>query len=158
MIIGVGTDLVEIQRVSKALEQLSGGRFLERVLTPGERELAQRRRGRLTEFTAGRFAAKEAVVKALGCGIGKLVGFQDIEVLPDSLGKPVCRLTDGAVQRLGWPPGSGLSRTGPASGAELSSAPVSGSAHGPSNMRIHLSITHTDSFAAAYAIVEDISK
>jgi holo-[acyl-carrier protein] synthase len=126
MIIGIGTDLVEIARMRKALEQTTGGRFLERILTPKERELALKRKGRLAEFAAGRFAAKEAIVKALGCGIGKQVGFQDVEVLPDALGKPECTIHEDACKRAGQ----------------------------DSGIRIHISITHTDSMASAYAIVE----
>lgn len=128
MIIGVGTDLVEIARMRKMLEGLTAERFLERILTPQERVLAEQRRGRLAEFAAGRFAAKEAIVKAIGCGIGKQVGFQDIEVLPDGLGKPVCQVTQAALERAG----------------------LNGS------HRFHMSITHTESMAAAYAIVEQL--
>lgn len=126
MIAGVGIDLVEIERVTKLLQQPHGERFIERVLTPEERELARKRRGRLAEFIAGRFAAKEAVVKALGCGIGREVGFQDIRVLPDACGKPECRLSDAAWSRLPW------------------SKPL----------KLHLSITHSASMAGAYAVAE----
>lgn len=97
-------------------------------MTPPERELAQKRRGRLAEFASGRFAAKEAIVKAIGCGIGKQIGFQDVEVLPDGLGKPICHVREEALQRAG----------------------LIGS------LRIHISITHTESMAAAYAIVEQL--
>jgi holo-[acyl-carrier protein] synthase len=128
MIVGIGTDLVEIARMRKALEQSTGTRFLERILTARERELALKRKGRLAEFAAGRFAAKEAVVKALGCGVGKLVGFQDVEVLPNELGKPECYIPAETLERAG---------------------------HG-SKIRIHLSITHTEAMASAYAIVEEI--
>lgn len=93
----------------------------------GERACAKRR-GRLAEFASGRFAAKEAIVKAIGCGIGKQIGFQDVEVLPDGLGKPVCHVREEALQRAG----------------------LIGS------QRIHISITHTESMAAAYAIVEQL--
>jgi holo-[acyl-carrier protein] synthase len=96
-------------------------------LTPAELDLAAARKGRLAEFAAGRFAAKEAVVKALGCGIGKQVGFHDIDVLPDELGKPVCRLSQAALERL-----------------NLADAAL----------RIHLSITHSAAMAAAYAVAE----
>jgi holo-[acyl-carrier protein] synthase len=126
MIKGIGTDMLEIARVRNVLEQTSGERFIERILTPSERELAARRKGRLAEFVSGRFAAKEAIVKALGCGIGKQVGFQDIEVLPDPLGKPECHIDKAALQRAGH------------------DEPI----------HIHISITHTESLAAAYAIVE----
>lgn len=131
MILGVGTDLTEIARIAKILGQPEGSRFLERILTPAEHALAESRRGRLAEFAAGRFAAKEAVAKALGCGIGRLVGFRDIEVLPDAAGRPVCVLSPEARDRLGF-------------------AAPQGSA-GP---LIHLSITHSETAAAAFAVVE----
>jgi holo-[acyl-carrier protein] synthase len=130
MIMGVGTDLVEIARMRKALEQTTGERFLQRILTPKERELAAVKKGRLAEFAAGRFAAKEAIVKAIGCGVGKQIGFQDVEVLPDSMGKPICIIAAEALHRAGL------------TGAE----------------RIHISITHTESLAAAYAIVERLNE
>ncbi|WP_028551787.1 holo-ACP synthase [Paenibacillus sp. UNC451MF] len=126
MIIGIGTDLLDIARVKSILESTAGERFMQRILTEAERELASQRKGRLAEFVAGRFAAKEAVSKALGCGIGKQVSLQDMEVLPDALGKPGCRLSDEALQRLQLPNGA----------------------------IVHLSITHTESMAMAYAIVE----
>lgn len=129
MILGVGTDLVEIARVRKALAQSSGERFIERILTPRERELALIRKGRMAEFVAGRFAAKEAVVKAIGCGIGKQIGFQDVEVLPDSQGKPLCVIAEAAMQRAGF----------------------------RNEVKIHLSITHTESLASAYVIVEKVA-
>ncbi|GAB7055900.1 holo-ACP synthase [Paenibacillus sp. YK5] len=135
MIIGIGTDLLDIARVRKILEQPAGGRFLERVLTPRERELAEGKQGRLAEFTAGRFAAKEAVSKAIGCGIGKELSFQDVEILPDPKGKPVCRLSETAMERMtaaGLLPGAGTS----------------------GSIWIHLSVTHTETTAMAYAIVE----
>ncbi|MDO3680594.1 holo-ACP synthase [Paenibacillus ehimensis] len=137
MIIGIGTDVLEIERMRKILGQPSGKRFLERVLTPAERELAAVRGGRLAEFAAGRFAAKEAVVKALGCGIGKEVGFQDMEVLPDGKGKPVCRLSEAAWERLAvWMPAFQSVRE--------------------DTIRIHLSITHSETLAMAYAVAERI--
>ncbi|GAA3409929.1 holo-ACP synthase [Paenibacillus hodogayensis] len=126
MIAGVGIDLLDIDRVKRLLAQPHGERFVERVLTPRERELALRRAGRLAEFVAGRFAAKEAVVKALGCGIGREVGFQDICVLPGSCGKPECTIADAAWARLG--------KERP--------------------LRIHLSITHSATTAGAYAVAE----
>jgi holo-[acyl-carrier protein] synthase len=130
MIYGVGMDMLEISRMKKIMEGKAGKRFLVRILTVAERELAETRKGRLSEFIAGRFAAKEAVVKALGSGIGQCIGFQDIEILPDALGKPGCTITAAALGRLGLPIDS--------------------------TMRIHLSITHSESMAAAYAIVEHI--
>jgi holo-[acyl-carrier protein] synthase len=128
MIYGVGMDMLEISRMKKIMKGKAAQRFLERILTLSERDLAATRKGRLSEFIAGRFAAKEAVVKALGCGIGQNVGFQDIEVLPDAFGKPLCTITSIALERLGLPLDS--------------------------TMRIHLSITHSESMAAAYVIIE----
>jgi holo-[acyl-carrier protein] synthase len=127
MIVGVGIDLLEIDRIKKLLGQTHGERFVARVLTPEERELAAERRGaRLAEFVAGRFAAKEAVVKAIGCGLGRAVGFQDIRILPDASGKPECSLTPEAWERLG--------RRQP--------------------LQIHLSISHSSTMAGAYAVAE----
>jgi holo-[acyl-carrier protein] synthase len=127
MICGVGMDLLEMSRMKKIVAGKTAERFIERILTSAERKLANTRQARLSEFIAGRFAAKEAVVKALGCGIGQIVGFQDIEILPDSLGKPLCFISPQALERLGYTSDS---------------------------ITIHLSITHSESMAAAYAIVE----
>lgn len=126
MIIGVGTDLLDIARVKGILESSAGERFMQRVLTGAEQELAAQRKGRLAEFVSGRFAAKEAVSKAFGCGIGKQLSLQDMEVLPDALGKPVCRVSEEALQRLKL----------------------------PRSTIVHLSITHTETMAMAYAIIE----
>ncbi|GAA0311527.1 holo-[acyl-carrier protein] synthase [Gracilibacillus halotolerans] len=94
MIIGIGIDLVEIDRITDIVEK--GAKFVDRILTEREKELlhsytSQRRK---IEFIAGRFAAKEAFSKALGTGIGE-VGFKDIEILPDPKGAP--HLTSIAV-------------------------------------------------------------
>lgn len=131
-IAGIGHDLVPMDRLERMLRSEIGRRFIERVLTPGEREYAQSRfgdeiTGRWVEFTAGRFAAKEAVVKALGCGIGKMVGFHDLEILPDAAGRPVCSLSRRSGLRLGLR---------------------------PDGYRIHLSITHTEEYASAFAVLE----
>ncbi|MEX2461142.1 MAG: holo-ACP synthase [Paenibacillaceae bacterium] len=128
MIYGVGMDMLEISRMKKIIEGKAAQRFLERILTLAEREVAAARKGRLSEFIAGRFAAKEAVVKALGTGVGQSIGFQDIEIMPDALGKPCCTIAEAALKRLGLP----MEPT----------------------MRIHLSITHSESMAAAYVILE----
>lgn len=73
MIVGVGTDTVDILRVEAAIER-QGEAFVRRVLSPAERTIAASYRGgRLNEFVAGRFVAKEAIAKAIGCGLGRLV-------------------------------------------------------------------------------------
>ncbi|MCL6549186.1 MAG: holo-ACP synthase [Alicyclobacillus sp.] len=72
MIVGMGSDVVEMERVRAALER-QGERFLQRVLSAAERQTAQGLTGaRRTEFVAGRFAAKEAMAKATGTGLGRL--------------------------------------------------------------------------------------
>jgi holo-[acyl-carrier protein] synthase len=88
-----GVDIIEIERVAAVIDR-HGQRYLERVFTPGERELC----GKRVESLAARFAAKEAVSKALGCGIGE-VSFQDIEVLQDERGAPVLNLIGPAAER-----------------------------------------------------------
>jgi holo-[acyl-carrier protein] synthase len=91
----VGVDLIEIARVERVLTRY-GGRFLERVFTPAEILYC---RGHLPELAA-RFAAKEAVSKALGVGLNHIsthgIGWQEVEVLPDPLGKPVVYLSGRA--------------------------------------------------------------
>jgi holo-[acyl-carrier protein] synthase len=84
---GIGIDIIELDRIRKSMEN---ERFLDRVLTPNERNLLKGLKGesRRVEFVAGRFAAKEAFAKAMGTGIGKL-SFQDIEIINDEKGKPI---------------------------------------------------------------------
>lgn len=86
MIHGVGTDIIEIERVQQSIERY-GKKFLDRLFTTKEQEycLSHRESGR---HFAGRFAAKEAVAKAFGTGIGESVGWLDIEILNDADGKP----------------------------------------------------------------------
>lgn len=128
MIVGIGLDIVELNRMNAVISGATGQKFIARVLTKQEVAcLAQLMARRALEFVAGRFAAKEAVVKALGCGIGAIVGFQDIELLPDRQGKPVCVLSEQALARLGWQERS---------------------------YRLHVAITHERSMAAATALVE----
>ena len=101
-IIGLGTDIVEIARIEKALIT-HGERFWERICTPQELAQAGSRRGRLT-FFAGRWAAKEAAAKALGCGIGGKCAFTDINILNDAQGRPVLNFSGAAAieaQNLG---------------------------------------------------------
>ncbi|SFL50401.1 holo-ACP synthase [Salibacterium qingdaonense] len=87
MIKGIGMDIVEMERIKRLMDKSE--RFEVRILTPAERERMNSCEGwRRIEFAAGRFAAKEAFVKAAGTGISGCFGFQDIEVLPDGRGKP----------------------------------------------------------------------
>ncbi|RLC54791.1 MAG: holo-[acyl-carrier-protein] synthase [Chloroflexota bacterium] len=96
----VGVDLIEILRVGRMLTRY-GDRFLERVFTPAEILYC---RGRLAELAA-RFAAKEAVAKALGVGVRMMardgIHWQDVEVIGDVRGKPHVRLYGRAAERAG---------------------------------------------------------
>lgn len=95
MIIGHGIDLVEIARVSEALDRF-GARFREKLFTPGERAYCEAQKDPAPHFAA-RFAAKEAAAKALGSGIGGQAGWQEIEVVRDSEGRPALRLSGHAA-------------------------------------------------------------
>ena len=93
MIRGIGTDLADIGRISLAMSRHGDG-FAEKVFTPAEMAMGQKRSGgHAAGFFAGRWAAKEAAAKALGCGFGKGCSPCDIEVLADADGAPVmtCR-------------------------------------------------------------------
>ena len=95
MIVGVGVDLVEVARVREALEDpKTGRRFRDRVFTQGEIQYCERKRRGKYESYAGRFAAKEAVMKALGTGWGAKVTWLDIEVVSTPGGKPELHLHD----------------------------------------------------------------
>ena len=94
MIVGVGTDLVLIERVRAMLDRW-GMRLAERILGPTERERFAAQLGsgvrpadRAVSYLAKLFAGKEAVGKALGCGLGRPMGLQRIELLNDHLGAP----------------------------------------------------------------------
>jgi holo-[acyl-carrier protein] synthase len=89
----VGVDLIEIDRVRRALERY-GDRFLARIYSARERD---RYRGRVQELAA-RFAAKEATMKALGTGVNG-IRWSDIEVLPNERGKPILVLHGTALRR-----------------------------------------------------------
>ncbi len=121
-IVGHGIDLIECGRIAKVLEN-HGERFLNRVLTPAERQLTDRYKDPVP-FIAGRWAAKEAILKMIGTGWRGKIAWTDMEILPDELGQPLVTLT-GETARI---------------------------ADRKSITRVLLSITHTDSHAAASAI------
>lgn len=130
MIIGIGHDLTDVTRVSGMLADRHGDRFMHRILTEGERLMAEGYKGsRLHQYVAGRFAAKEAVSKAFGCGIGRLLTFGDMDIRRDDSGKPHIILSEGAWERL-----------------KLK----------PSEIAIHLTITHERTLASAFVVVERI--
>jgi holo-[acyl-carrier protein] synthase len=105
MILGLGSDLVDIRRVEKTLARF-GDRFTHRLYTEGERTKSERRANRAASY-ARRFAAKEACSKALGTGFRQSVYWRDMEVVNLPGGKPTMRLTGGAFARLAKmvPPG-----------------------------------------------------
>ncbi len=98
MILGVGTDLIDIRRIESTIKRF-GDRFLERIFTPKERELAERRSSPAAAF-AQRYAAKEACAKALGTGFRESVFWRDIGVDNWPSGQPYLRLKGGAARRL----------------------------------------------------------
>lgn len=99
MIIGIGNDLCNIERIEKTLEKF-GERFENRVFTETEIALARRRR-RTAETYAKRFAAKEACAKALGTGVPRRgVHWKHLGVVNLPTGKPTLALTGGAAKRL----------------------------------------------------------
>ncbi|MBB3809994.1 holo-ACP synthase [Pseudochelatococcus contaminans] len=105
MIVGIGSDLCDINRITRTLERF-GERFTHRIFTEGERAKSDRRAARAPSY-ARRFAAKEACAKALGTGLSHGVFWRDMEVVNLPGGKPTMRLTGGAAERLAamLPPG-----------------------------------------------------
>ena len=102
MILGIGSDLIDIRRVAKVIER-HGDRFVDRIFTEAERAKAQRRakNERMVMATyAKRFAAKEACSKALGTGIRRGVWWRDMGVVNLPGGRPTMQLTGGARRRL----------------------------------------------------------
>ncbi len=100
MILGIGSDLVDIRRIEQSLERF-GDRFIDRLFTECERQRSERRAGtgRPASY-AKRFAAKEAGAKALGTGFGRGVFWRDLGVANTPDGKPTLELTGGALERL----------------------------------------------------------
>ena len=98
MIIGLGMDLASLPRVGNCLERF-GDHFCRRVLTGAERELLTESPGARAAFVAGRFAAKEAAVKALGTGFAEGVSMRDVEVLRLPSGRPELRFSGAAARR-----------------------------------------------------------
>ena len=98
MIVGIGSDLIDIRRIEKSIER-HGERFIKRIFTEAEQQRAEGRRGRLASY-AKRFAAKEACAKALGCGIAEGVFWTEMGVVNRPGGQPTMELTGGAAARL----------------------------------------------------------
>lgn len=130
MIIGIGSDLIDIRRIEQTLER-HGARFIERVYTPIEQRKSDRRNQRAASY-AKRFAAKEACAKALGTGLRDGVFWRDMGVVNLPSGAPTMALTDGAAERL----------------AEITPA-----GH---RAKIHLTITDDFPIAQAFVIIEAV--
>lgn len=124
MILGTGIDLIEVARIANACAKF-GDRFVDRVLRPAEKAYCQSHREPMP-FIAARFAAKEAISKAFGTGIGACLGWHDMEICREASGRPYVVLH------------------GP--GLELFTA--------RGGRALHLSLTHTEHYAAATAIWE----
>jgi holo-[acyl-carrier protein] synthase len=95
---GIGTDIVQISRIQASFDK-QGERFVTRVLSASEQAVFAKR-GYSMAFLANRFAAKEAIAKALGTGIAKGVTFADIQIIPGPTGEPQVTLSNVALTRL----------------------------------------------------------
>ena len=97
-ILGLGNDIIEIERVRQGFEA-HGEPFLARLFTPKEIAYCRQQKNPYPRF-AGRFAAKEAIAKALGTGVGADAKWVEIEILADERGKPLVHLSDTLKKRL----------------------------------------------------------
>ncbi len=124
MIVGIGTDLISVERLRRAMER-GGGAFCRHVFTDVEQASAAKLQDAGTHW-AGRWAAKEALSKALGTGVGEHCSWLEMEVVNDALGKPEMRLTGKTretFERIG-------------------------------GERILLSISHEQKYACAFVVIE----
>jgi holo-[acyl-carrier protein] synthase len=95
-VIAIGTDILKVERIEKVVGRL-GNRFVRRILTTEER-LEYDESALPNRLLAKRFAAKEAITKALGTGIGRGVSWLDIRIEHDDYGAPIVRLSGGALE------------------------------------------------------------
>src|ERR1700759_2190977 len=98
MILGLGSDLIDIRRIEKSIERF-GDRFIDRIYTDVEKAKSDKRAQRAASY-AKRFAAKEPCAKALGTGLNRGVFWRDMGVVNLPGGKPTMKLTGGALARL----------------------------------------------------------
>ena len=98
MIIGLGSDIIDIRRIERSLSRF-GERFIDRIFTEIERQKSEARADRAASY-ARRFAAKEACAKALGTGIDRSVYWRDMGVVNLGSGRPTMELSGGAAERL----------------------------------------------------------
>lgn len=100
-ILGVGNDLIAVSRIANAMQR-HGERFLQKILSDSERQICLTHQATaLHQHVAGRFAAKEAIVKALGTGFQEEITWQDIHILPDIRGKPEAHFSSRVVSLFG---------------------------------------------------------
>lgn len=97
MIVGLGTDIVEIDRIAAMIER-HGDAFVDRIFTPAERDYCDSKKNAAQHF-AGRWAGKEAAMKALGTGFVPGIRWHDFEILPEKSGAPILSLSGGAAER-----------------------------------------------------------
>ncbi len=98
MILGLGNDIIEISRIDRAIKRY-GQKFLDKVFTPQEQKYCLKYSESERHFS-GRFAAKEAIVKALGSGFREGITWLDIEIVNDSHGKPIPHLSKNLQTQL----------------------------------------------------------
>jgi holo-[acyl-carrier protein] synthase len=130
MIIGIGSDIIDIRRIEKTIEK-HGARFIDRIYTEVEKRKSEKRAQRVPSY-AKRFAAKEACSKALGTGLSNGVFWRDMGVVNLPSGKPTLHLTNGAAAQL--------ARMLPAGKTAV----------------VHLTMTDEYPYAQAYVIIEAV--
>ena len=101
MIQGIGTDIIEVKRIEESIDRF-GQRFLDRIFSFDEQAYCLHHRDASRHF-AGRFAAKEAIVKALGTGFREGIGWLDIEIINDDQGKPIAELSSKLMETFNSP-------------------------------------------------------
>jgi holo-[acyl-carrier protein] synthase len=130
MIIGIGSDIIDIRRIEKTIEK-HGARFIDRIYTEVEKRKSEKRAQQVPSY-AKRFAAKEACSKALGTGLSNGVFWRDMGVVNLPSGKPTLHLTNGAAAQL--------ARMLPAGKTAM----------------VHLTMTDEYPYAQAYVIIEAV--
>jgi holo-[acyl-carrier protein] synthase len=124
MVTGIGTDIVEINRIKDMISSHNSS-FIDKIFTPKEQSESKKRKDN-SQYYAGRWAAKEALSKALGCGFGAKCAWLDVEILNNSEGKPEVTLYGNGLQT--------------SQDLECSS--------------IHVSISHEKEYASAFVVLE----
>lgn len=99
MIVGIGTDIIEIDRIERAIQR-QGDTFIIQVFTEGERAYCSKHKAFIKNY-AGRFAAKEAILKASGIGLRDGISWQDMDIYNDELGRPGVNLSGKLWDLLG---------------------------------------------------------